>query len=182
MLLTGTVVSIRPLTSSDAGALHALRSGDRAFLEPWEPRRSRAFWTLEGQRALLAGDQRAAQEDRAYAFGVFTGEDESLVGRVALANVVRGSWQNATLGYFVARRFNGRGYATDAVRLALRFAFETARLHRVQAAVMPRNVPSRRVLEKAGFVEEGFARRYLQINGVWEDHVLFALTAENRRA
>ena len=90
-------------------------------------------------------------------------------------------FESAYLGYSVSERHNGRGYATEAVRQVLAVAFEELGLHRVQAAVMPINLASIRVLEKAGFREEGLALRYLQINGVWEDHKLFALTAEEWR-
>lgn len=97
---------------------------------------------------------------------------------MALSNVSRGAWQSATLGYYIDEAHTGRGFATEAVLLALQFAFEIG-LHRVQAAVLPRNVASRRVLEKAGFHREGHSTRYLQINGVWEDHEMFAITAED---
>ena len=106
--------------------------------------------------------------------------DGTLVGRVALNHVSRGAWQNANLGYFVDRDHGGRGIATEAVRLTLVFAFGTLALHRVQAAVMPGNAASIRVVEKNGFRREGLARRFLEINGRWEDHLLFALTSEDR--
>lgn len=96
--------------------------------------------------------------------------------------MARGAWQNATLGYYIDKAHNGRGYATDGVRSVLDFAFGQAGLHRVQAAVLPRNVASRRVLEKAGFSREGRSTKYLQINGVWEDHEVFAVTAEDWHA
>ena len=112
---------------------------------------------------------------------MFLKEGDELIGRVALSNVSRGAWQNATLGYYIDEAHTGRGYATEAVRLALEFAFGSARLHRVQAAVLPRNIASRRVLEKAGFCREGRSTKYLQINGVWEDHEMFAITLEDWR-
>ncbi len=96
--------------------------------------------------------------------------------------VVRGPWQNANIGYYVDRTWNGRGVCTEAVGLVVGFAFDRAGLHRVQAAVMPRNTPSIRVLEKNGFRREGLAPRYLQIDGVWENHVIFARTTEDPRA
>jgi [ribosomal protein S5]-alanine N-acetyltransferase len=98
---------------------------------------------------------------------------------VALSNIVRGAWQNCTVGYYVDQTRNGRGYATEALGLATGFALTQAGLHRVQAGVMPRNAASIRVVEKNGFRFEGLARHYLQINGVWEDHNIYALTAEN---
>ena len=107
--------------------------------------------------------------------------DDHLIGRIALSNVVRGPWQNATMGYWVDQAANGRGHATSAVLLLCAFAFDHARLHRVQPAIMPRNARSRRVVEKAGFRREGTALRYLKIAGVWEDHDIFALTREDWR-
>jgi ribosomal-protein-alanine N-acetyltransferase len=92
--------------------------------------------------------------------------------------VVRGAWQNANIGYFLDEARGGLGYATWAVREALAFAFGWANLHRVQAAIMPRNVRSIRVAEKTGFHKEGLAQRYLRINSVWEDHRIYAITSE----
>ncbi len=119
-----------------------------------------------------------AASDQGYAFGIFLNHSEELVGRVALSNLVRGAWHNATLGYFVGEAHNGKGYATEAVGLTLRYAFETANLHRVQAGVIPRNVGSIKVLERSGFRFEGLALKYLNINGVWEDHRIYAVTLE----
>jgi len=170
--------SICRLTLADAAPMLALRDRNRQFLQPWEPLRQREYFTLGvQQREIQRGDQDWSS-DRAYAFGIFETRSNELVGRVALSNVVRGAWQNATLGYFVGREYNGRGHCTNAVALALEFAYETARLHRVQAATMLTNAPSARVLEKNGFAFEGIARRYLRINGRWEDHHVYSLTVE----
>jgi ribosomal-protein-alanine N-acetyltransferase len=133
---------------------------------------------LQGQREEIERAQDDARRDHRYAFGVFLSSNDELIGRVALSNVSRGAWQNATLGYYIDQAHTGRGYATVGVRLTLEFAFEQAGLHRVQAAVLPRNEASRRVLEKAGFLREGRSTKYLQINGIWEDHEMFAITAE----
>jgi ribosomal-protein-alanine N-acetyltransferase len=113
-----------------------------------------------------------------YAFAIVEQSTQRIRGRVGLANIVRGAWDNATLGYFVDEAVNGRGYATEAVALALAFAFGPARLHRVQAAVMPHNLRSARVLAKNGFRREGFAPRYLRLAGGWRDHDLYAITIE----
>jgi ribosomal-protein-alanine N-acetyltransferase len=101
-----------------------------------------------------------------------------IVGRVALGGVLRGAFQNAYLGYWIDEGHQNRGLMTEAVRATTAFAFESVGLHRVQAAVMPRNAPSQRVLEKVGFRREGLALRYLCIAGRWEDHILFAMTAD----
>lgn len=170
---------LRPLTTRDAPALLDLRTRNKRFFEPWEPTQSRRHFTLEGQREEIDRATADARRDARYAFGIFIHANDELVGRVALSNVSRGGWQNATLGYYVDEAHNGRGYATQAVRLILDFAFGRARLHRVQAAVLPRNVASQRVLQKSGFSREGRSTKYLQINGVWEDHDVYAITAED---
>jgi ribosomal-protein-alanine N-acetyltransferase len=172
--------AIRPTHPQDARDQLALRRTNRDHTARWDPLRDESFYTEAGQRLELDLDQRAWSSGTAYAFAVLDLDDgERLIGRVALANIVRGPWQNATLGYWIDARANGRGHATRAVVLALRFAFEHAGLHRVQPAIIPRNARSVRVAEKAGFRLEGRALRYLRINGVWEDHDIYALTLED---
>ena len=169
-------VALRPFTSGDAEALLGLRIKNRSFLISFEPQRDVNIYTLSAQRRQIQSDEEGFQTGRRYAFGVYLGD--LLVGRVSLDNVVRGAWQNATLGYFVDQEHNGRGIATEAVRAAVTYAFDEVDLHRVQAGVMPRNARSIRVLEKVGFRFEGLSLRYLQINGAWEDHNMYAITAE----
>jgi [ribosomal protein S5]-alanine N-acetyltransferase len=149
---------------------------NRGFLEQWEPVREDGFFTLDAQRADIESAAAEAAIDRRYAFGIFAGDE--LVGRIALSQVFRGVFQNAYLGYSIGERWNGRGLATEAVGLVVRLAFEELVLHRVQAAVIPRNTGSIRVLEKNRFREEGYAIGYLCINGVWEDHRIFARTRD----
>jgi [ribosomal protein S5]-alanine N-acetyltransferase len=179
MFLQEDATAIRPFALEDLDALLELRLASRAQLEPWDPARSERWWTREGQRAELQLDVQAWATGTGYPFAVLDlGDGGALVGRVSLANVVRGPWRNANLGYWIAERATGRGHATRAVRLILRFAFEHAGLHRVQPAIIPRNAPSQAVARKVGFRHEGRALRYLQINGTWEDHDIYALTAE----
>jgi [ribosomal protein S5]-alanine N-acetyltransferase len=173
--VAAALITLRPLEAADAPAMLELRLRNRSFFEPWEPLRDEAWFTLAAQEADIGGALESARADRRYSFGIFAPE---LVGRVALSEVVRGVFHSVFLGYFVDEAVNGRGYATEAVQQAVRFGFEEVDLHRVQAAVMPRNIASVRVLEKAGFRDEGYARRYLYINGVWEDHRIFAITRE----
>lgn len=176
--LDGDQVAIRAFALGDVDELVALRVRNRAFNTPFEPRRSDGFFTPAGQRAEIVRDRDEWLADRMYAFAIVERATERIRGRVGLANIVRGAWDNATLGYFVDEAVNGRGIATEAVGLALRFAFGPARLHRVQAAVMPHNERSARVLVKNGFRKEGFAPRYLRLAGGWRDHDLYAITVE----
>ena len=156
-----------------------LRLANREFFRPLEPTVGDLHFTLEGQQADIARleDERAA--DESYVFGVFENGSGVLAGRIGLSAVFRKAWHNANLGYYIGKEFNGRGYGTEAVMLAVRYAFEGARLHRVQGAVMLDNEASRRVLEKAGFRLEGLARNYLKINDRWEDHHIYAITLED---
>jgi [ribosomal protein S5]-alanine N-acetyltransferase len=169
-------VTLRHLTAADAEALLAFMTENREFLEQWEPVREAEFFTLEAQVADIEAAAADADADRRHAFGIFAGGE--LVGRLALNQIVRGVFQNAYLGYSIGERWNGRGLASEAVGVAVGFAFGELGLHRVQAAVMPRNAASIRVLEKNGFREEGYAVGYLCINGVWEDHRIFARTRD----
>jgi ribosomal-protein-alanine N-acetyltransferase len=170
------VVEIRPIELGDASVLLDLRVRNRAFLEPWEPARDARFYTLAAQEELVRGAVRDHEEGRALPFVVLC--DGDVVGAVNLTSIVRGVFQNAYLGYWIDEGHGGRGVVTEAVRQAVGHAFGEAGLHRVQAAVIPRNAPSLRVLEKLRFREEGYAVRYLRIAGVWEDHRLFAVTRE----
>jgi [ribosomal protein S5]-alanine N-acetyltransferase len=178
--LDGPELHLRPLVVADASALLDLRVREREFLAPFEPVRNDRFFTLEAQREQIEQGLLEWAQDRGYGFGVFPRGSKELIGRVALSNIVRGAWQNATLGYFIASSYNGRGLASQAVGLAVGYAFSEVKLHRVQAGVMPRNEASAKVLINNGFRLEGRAPRYLQINGVWEDHDLYALTVEDR--
>jgi [ribosomal protein S5]-alanine N-acetyltransferase len=179
--LAGERIALRAFAPGDVSELTALRVRNREFLGPWEPRRSEGFFTEAGQRAEIERDRHEWAADRTYAFAIVERDGGAMRGRIALANVVRGAWENATLGYFVDQAVGSRGYATEAVSLALDFAFGPCRLHRVQAAVMPKNARSRRVLEKNGFRHEGFSPRYLRLDGDWRDHDLFAITIEELR-
>lgn len=174
----GEPVTIEPLEQRHADEVAALMAANRSFLEPFEPRRPDSDFTPDGQRQRIAEAIELRNNDRAYPFAVFGLSPKEMVGRVALSNVARGAWQNATLGYWIAEKHNGKGYATAAVKEALRFAFKSLHLHRVQAAVMPHNPASSRVLIKAGFRMEGFSPRYLKIDGAWQDHDQFAITIE----
>jgi len=174
----GAEVYVRLLEMTDAEELLGLRRRNADFLLPWEPRRAEPDSTLEVQEAQLRYMVESAALDRSYHFGIFM-LDDKMVGTITLSNVSRGSWQNATIGYFVDEAHNGKGLASEAIRLVVRLAFSEIGLHRVQAGVMPRNPASMRALEKAGFRREGVSPHYLQIAGVWEDHVMFAITQED---
>jgi len=174
--LQGSGLLLRLPQMADYADWYALRSASREFLRPFEPRwteadLSRRVFALRVRRA-----RQEAEEGSDYSFFLFEGG--VLVGGITLSNICRRAAQFVTLGYWMGEAHAGRGLMTKAVALCLPFVFETLDLHRIHAAFLPGNMASRRVLEKNGFVEEGFAEKYLQINGRWEDHVLMGLTRE----
>ena len=158
----------------DYGPWAELRALSRDHLTPWEPQWQRDELSRSAYRRRVRHYQREAREDQGYAFLIFADSDDKLVGGLTLSNVRRGVTQAGVIGYWIGKPFTGRGYMTEAVRAAASFAFDTLHLHRVEAATMPSNLPSIRVLEHNGFRREGFARQLLKINGVWEDHFLHA--------
>lgn len=128
-------------------------------------------------RSRCAAWDRQRHFDTAYGLGVFL-RDGTFVGEVSLGNVQRGPLQSASVGYWIDEGHAGRGLVPAGVVVVLRHAFETLTLHRVEIGIVPRNLPSRRVVEKLGLREEGTSSRLVQIRGVWEDHVRYAITVE----
>ena len=145
---------------------------NRAFLQDYEPRRPELFFTPAGQRADLLQEQREAAASRGARFFLeLRDRPGTVVGCIAFNGVALGSFRSAFLGYKLEETLQGRGYMTEAVAAMTQFGFNILGLHRIEANVMPRNKGSLRVLEKCGYRPEGLARKYLQINGVWEDHL-----------
>jgi ribosomal-protein-alanine N-acetyltransferase len=158
-----------------------LRGESREFLTPWEPVWATDELSKGAFRRRLKRYQRETRLDTAYAFFVFRAIDDVLLGGCTLSNVRRGVTQCCALGYWIGERFAGQGHMYDAVRALVPFIFNTLGLHRIEAACLPANEPSKNLLAKIGFRQEGVAVRYLQINGDWRDHVLFALLAEEAK-
>jgi ribosomal-protein-alanine N-acetyltransferase len=172
--ISGDTVVLRAPQMADHAEWSALREASRDFLTPWEPTWPADDLTRAAFRRRIrryAEDQRG---DLAYPFFVFRKTDNVLVGGLTLANIRRGCAQAASLGYWMGEPYARQGYMTAAVSTVLPFAFGTLRLHRVEAACIPGNDASIRLLENTGFRREGFARQYLCINGIWQDHLLFA--------
>ena len=173
--IDGEGVYLRAPEPRDYQEWAEIRESSRNFLTPWEPTWAQDETSRGSYRFKLRRYMEDARDDKAYALFVFREEDDALVGGVTLSNIRRGVAQTASLGYWAGEAFASKGYTTAAVRAVVRYAFEDLDLHRVEAACQPDNAPSRRVLEKAGFAEEGMARAYLKINGGWRDHLLFAV-------
>ncbi|MED2947745.1 GNAT family protein [Bacillus subtilis] len=167
-MLKGKTIYVRPLEVKDAEENLRLQSENRMI-------RADDYYTVEGQRKRITEYQERLEKDEEYHFGIFTASDDRLIGTVSLFQIIRGALQTAFIGYFLDKAHNGKGIMTEAVRLVVDFAFHELKLHRIEAGVMPRNLGSMRVLEKAGFHKEGIARKNVKINGVWEDHQVLAI-------
>jgi [ribosomal protein S5]-alanine N-acetyltransferase len=180
-LIKGDGVYLRYPRMADYLPWAKLRGESRAFLSPWEPIWARDELSKGAFRRRLKRYQKESRLDTAYAFFVFRSEDDALLGGCTLSNVRRGVTQCCALGYWVGERFARQGYMFSAVRALIPFIFATLGMHRIEAACLPSNEPSKNLLQKAGFRQEGLAKGYLQINGEWQDHALFALLEDEAR-
>jgi len=179
--LTSDRVFLRPPERGDYEAWASLRAGSRDFLSPWEPNWPPDALSRASFRARVARYAEDWRTDQAYNFFIFT-RDETLVGGIGLSNIRRGVSETASLGYWVGEPYARQGYMTSALPLVVDFAFERLGLHRLEAACLPSNIPSRSLLAKTAFQQEGYAREYLCIAGKWQDHLLFGILRGDRSA
>ena len=177
-VVRGDGVMLRPPRPSDYSAWSTLRETSRDHLQPWEPAWPEDDLTRAAFKRRLSIYAREMELGNAWPFFVFDAEGRTLKGAVTLSNVRRGVAETGTLGYWIGQPFAGQGAGTSAVRAVVRYAFGRLKLHRLEAACLPTNAASRRVLEKSGFRQEGYARAYLKINGEWADHLLFGLVED----
>ncbi|WP_025784406.1 GNAT family N-acetyltransferase [Sporosarcina sp. D27] len=168
-------VYIRPLILSDAVELLSLEKRNRAFFENYSITHPENYWTLETQKELIEKWEQNTKKELEYRFGIFKISEDTLIGTIGLFQVFRGPRESALLGYSLDQKHNGKGYTTEATKLVVDYAFEILNLHRIEAGVMPDNLGSIRVLEKAGFHKEGIALKNVKINGSWEDHQMLAI-------
>jgi ribosomal-protein-alanine N-acetyltransferase len=159
----------------DAPELLRYRVENQAHLAPWEPLREPIYYTLDHCIASIADGREHARLDRGYPLLVFDHGEKMLLATVTFANLVRGAFQACHLGYGVAASMQGKGLMQEVLRAGIDWAFDELNLHRVMANYLPRNERSARLLALLGFEREGYAKRYLNIAGVWEDHILTAL-------
>ncbi|MCZ7657441.1 MAG: GNAT family N-acetyltransferase [Xanthobacteraceae bacterium] len=180
-VVEGDGVYLRAPQMNDYGDWAELRESSRAFLTPWEPTWPADDLTRGAFRRRLRRYAEDLRTDQSYPFFLFRRADHVLVGGVTLANIRRGVAQAGSVGYWMGARHAGQGQMTRGLRALIPFAFATLRLHRLEAACIPSNAASIRLLEKTGFTREGYAREYLCINGLWQDHLLFAQLAGDLR-
>lgn len=178
MTLEGERVRLRPLEVDDADELLRVSLENREFFAARESRRPGEYYTLDVQRRRIEDGRKMLAERTGALFGVFLSESEELIGILGLFGVIGGGFQDARIGYMIAERHSGSGFATEAVTLSLAYAFETLDLHRLETGVQLDNPASMRVLTKAGFRDEGMSPSWVKIAGAWVDCKRFALTRE----
>jgi [ribosomal protein S5]-alanine N-acetyltransferase len=165
---------IRLADEADALKLLQYRVENRDHLAPWEPLRESDYYTLSHCIQSIADGREHARLDRSYPLIAFDIDEQTILATFTFANIVRGAFQACHLGYGVAARAQGKGLMREVLEPGIEWAFGELGLHRVMANYLPRNERSAKLLAQLGFEREGYAKRYLQIAGVWEDHVLTA--------
>jgi ribosomal-protein-alanine N-acetyltransferase len=174
-MITTERLTLRPLSEEDASEFLALEIRNRDFFAKYSISRSESFYTLDRQIESIKRAKKAMEDDAMYRFGIFLKETGKLIGTVAFNDIIRGGIQSCFIGYTLDLELNGKGYASEAVRGMVDYGFNVLNLHRIEAGVMPSNLPSQRVLEKCGFIREGLARKNVNINGKWEDHYTYGI-------
>lgn len=174
ILLEGKSCYLRILTEEDALEFTELLAANKRYWSVFEPRQEASFFTVAVQKEKIRESLFQMRDRREYNFGVFESDTSKLIGHVSLYSIKRLPFSSGFIGYSIDERQIGKGIGTEAVQLVTQFAFEKVVLHRLEAYVSPRNTGSIKVLEKSGFIREGLLRKLLYINGVWEDHYLYA--------
>ena len=180
--LNGGKVYLRAPAERDWRAYVEVRAASRKFLEPWEP-----TWPPDalGREAYFRRLNRYAADWRdgvGHSFFIFGNDDDALVGGISMSNVRRGVVQCGTLGYWIGEPHARQGYMNEALQLIVEFCFGQLGLHRIEAACLPHNEASQKLLQRADFAQDGYARKYLKIRGEWQDHLLFSLLAEDHKS
>jgi ribosomal-protein-alanine N-acetyltransferase len=166
---------------SDHSQWALLRRSGEEFLRPWEPAWSQDHLTRRAFRNRVYWAWRSREEGKALALFLVRREDDRLMGAITLDNIRRGPAQSTQVGYWIGPDFARRGLMTEALRAVVDHAFGPLDLSRVEAACLAENVPSRALLDRVGFRSEGVAEGYLQIDGRWRDHLLYATLRSDRR-
>ena len=148
---------------------------NKGFLREWEPSKAKAFFSVAYLEAVLNNEIEQTKFGGLYRFWIYKKENEKLIGNICLSNIVRGAFQSCHIGYKLGEKEMNKGYMSESLEAVIKFAFENLKLHRLEANIMPRNSASMKLVKKIDFREEGLAKRYIKINGKWEDHIHMVL-------
>lgn len=174
-------MTLRPPVHGDFRAWAALRYDSEGFLTSWEPKWAGDHLSRKAFTNRVYWAQRSITNGNAVPLFLVRRSDDALLGAITLDNIRRGPAQAGTTGYWIGQPFARNGYMKEAIEAVVHYAFRTLDLSRVEAGCLPENTPSRRLLEQCGYKYEGVAQSYLQINGRWRNHVLYANLRGDRR-
>jgi [ribosomal protein S5]-alanine N-acetyltransferase len=170
---------LKSLEKQDSEMFYDFLMRNYDFFKPWTPRYDDNYRELEVHNAKMDNMVKEYGAGRAMKFFLFKKEElTKIIGTTVLSNIVRGPFLSCFMGYRVDENENGKGYVTEAIKKVVEYAFSELKLHRIEANIMPRNKGSIRAIEKAGFTCEGLSKKYLQINGEWEDHMHYVILNE----
>ena len=177
--ITGRKVILRPPQYSDWKAWADERKKNKLYLQPWEP-----LWSInELERSSFVKRvrmfERLSHNDQAYSFLIYKSDNEDFIGEVNISNVQRGIIQSCTIGYWIAKDCEGKGMMSESLELVKEFIFNELKLHRIEAACLPHNIPSLKLLLKNGFIKEGTARKLLKINDKWQDNTVLSFILDD---
>jgi ribosomal-protein-alanine N-acetyltransferase len=177
--IIGQKVILRPPQYSDWKAWVDKRKKNKLYLQPWEP-----LWSInELERSSFVKRvrmfERLSHNDQAYSFLIFKSDNEDFIGEVNISNVQRGIIQSCSIGYWIAKDCEGKGMMSESLELVKEFIFNELKLHRIEAACLPHNIPSLKLLLKNGFIKEGTARKLLKINDKWQDHTVLSFILDD---
>jgi len=179
ILLEGQTCYLRILTEEDAFIFTELLSANKEYWSIFEPRHESSYFTVAVQKEKIRESIYQMRDRREYNFGIFEKATSRLIGHISLYSIKRLPFSSGFVGYSIDERETGRGIGTEAVRLVTNFSFDKVALHRIEAYVSPRNSGSLKVLERSGYFQEGLLRKLLYINGVWEDHYIYAIVEDD---
>jgi len=168
-------LTLRPLTPADSLLLQDFLVRNRQFLQEWEPKRDDAYYSIDSAQSLIDSNTVANDNKTGLSLYLLRMGEEKIIGHIGLSNIVYGPFLSCFLGYKLDFEETNKGYISEGLQRVIQVAFDDYKLHRIEANVMPRNIRSIKVLEKLGFEQEGVSKRYLKINGKWEDHLHYVL-------
>jgi len=169
---------LKTLDGNSAAEVLAYYQRNKEFLSQWEPNKKEEYYTLDYQIKLLKDQQKKMKNGTLFRLWIYKKSNNQLIGSIAFNNIIRGSFQSCHLGYKLDKDEINQGYMTEAIKTAVDYAFKELKLHRIEANIMPKNKASLKVVEKLGFINEGISKKYLKINGSWEDHIHMVLLIE----
>nr|WP_312578492.1 GNAT family N-acetyltransferase [Sedimentibacter sp.] len=167
-------LSLRILKPSYGRQVLEYYKRNHSFLKEWDPKPADDFYKVSYQKNKLKDEYYMAKDRKLVRFWIIKKENDKIIGNVCYSNIIMGNFKSCFLGYKLDKDEINKGYMTEAIKKTVQIMFDEYGLHRVEVNIIPRNARSLKVMEKLKFEREGFSKKYLEINGVWEDHIHFA--------